>query len=229
VATTLEKITKRIGELTAAFEGFIRQGMVDANEDGTVTLAEDEVWRYLISGLQTISIVCSDSSPHYNAFKMLADAHIRGEPLRLRRCLGVLYAVADDLKLGLLGDIGGLVAAEVFRDLLDMSGYLLEQGYHLPSAAIAGAVLEDALRQLCRKHSLTWTGDSSISKLNAELYRSQIFDRVQFGNVEAWGKLRNKVDHGDFTNPAEINRNDVDRMVGGVRDLIAASGLGAGS
>ncbi|MGP0093916.1 MAG: hypothetical protein ACLPKB_28835 [Xanthobacteraceae bacterium] len=223
MASAIDKVVHRFDELVKSFDGFVEKAQ---SKGGSIVLGEDEVWRSLISALQTIQVVCSESSPHYQSFKILVDSHMSGEPLNLRACIGILHAATDDLESGMLSDLGGLVAAEVFADLLSMASYLLKQGYHLPAAAISGAVLEDTLRQLCKKHKVSWTGDSSITKLNTELYKSRHFDKVQFGNIEAWGKLRNKVDHGDFKDPADVTVGDVKRMIEGVSDLIAASGLG---
>jgi hypothetical protein len=143
-----------------------------------------------------------------------------GKPLDSDKFIGVLLAVEDDLRNGMLVNIQEMVTAEVFDDMMDMAGYLLEQGYHLPSVAIAGAVLEDTLRKLCEKSSISWEGDSSISKLNVALYKANIYDKVQFSQVDAWGKLRNKVDHGDFKAASEVDPNDVEQMVSGLRNFV---------
>lgn len=143
-------------------------------------------------------------------------------PLQFDEALGVMRAARDDVASGLVTSLRDLVAGEIFDDLLDQSHYLLQQGYHLPAAALCGAVLEDALRKLCSKHAVTWAGDSSISKLNTALYTAdpQVYGKPQMGQVEAWGKLRNHVDHHGFVKPDDVPAEDVGRMVDGVRDFI---------
>jgi hypothetical protein len=59
-----------------------------------------------------------------------------------------------------------------------------------------------------------------ISKINTELYKANVYDKVVYGEVEAWGKLRNKVDHGDFAAPSDVDRRSAERMVEGVRDFV---------
>ncbi|MCK4324583.1 MAG: hypothetical protein KAW89_08645 [Armatimonadetes bacterium] len=137
-----------------------------------------------------------------------------------RRLLAVLENAITDLKAGYLFDLRELLAAEVFDDLLEMAEYLIEKDYHLPAASIAGAVLEDALRRLCDKTNVTWSGDSSISKLNKALYKAQAYDKVQSGEIRTWGTLRNQVDHHDFRRPEDVDAKHVKRMVAGIRDFI---------
>lgn len=190
------------------------------SKDGLLQIAREDLWHVLTSALQTTRSLCSDESPHYQELIELRQRFRDGAPFDSDKFLGILRAVEDDLHSGMLVSIQEIVTAEVFDDLTDMATYLIEQGYHLPSVAIAGAVLEDTLRKLCHKHKVVWTGDSTINKLNTELYKANVYDKAQFGQVEAWGKLRNKVDHGDFKNVEEIDRNDVHRMVDGLRDFV---------
>ncbi len=209
---------KRIDELISRADGFRTEALASSKKQ--FILSNEPLWQFLVSALQTILAVCSESSPHYRELKEVRDEFKSGAPLGLDSCIGILRAAADDLRSGMLSDIRELVAAEVFDDLLEMAAYLSGEGYHLPACAVAGAVLEDTLRTLCRKHLVSWVGDSSISKLNTELYKANIFDKAQFGQIEAWGKLRNKVDHGDFRSAVEIDSNDTRRMIVGIRDLV---------
>lgn len=133
---------------------------------------------------------------------------------------GIARAARADIEAGMLVGLYERIAANVFDDLMGMAEYLLGDGYHLPAVALAGAVLEDTLRKLCEKNDVTWDGHSSISKLNTELYKNDVYDNVQWGQVEVWGKLRNKVDHGDFKDPADVDPKDVERMIAGIHDFI---------
>jgi hypothetical protein len=148
------------------------------------------------------------------------DEYKHTNTIQTDKWLGILHAVADDLRSGMLSNVQELVAAEVFTDLSEMADYLVGQGYQLPAIAVTGAVLEDALRRICQKSGITWDGDSSIAKLNTELYKANVYDKAQHGQVDAWGKLRNKVDHGNFANAEEISINDAKRFINGLRDFV---------
>ncbi len=67
------------------------------------------------------------------------------------RGVAIIKAASNDFSKGYLAETAALVRAEVFGDLLEQSEYLLSQGFYQAAAVLAGGVLEDALRQLCRK------------------------------------------------------------------------------
>jgi hypothetical protein len=81
-------------------------------------------------------------------------------------------------------------------------------------------VLESSLRDLAKSQQVTWTGTSGISKLNTELYKANVYDKVVWAEVEAWGRLRNQVDHGDFATPDDVDTGAATRMVDGVRHFV---------
>ncbi|MBM3477449.1 MAG: hypothetical protein FJX75_29620 [Armatimonadetes bacterium] len=172
------------------------------------------------SALHVLRLALGERSDHYGSFKQRSDS-FRYEFDIFRHCLGVVKAARSDLAAGLLTSMQELAAAEVFDELIDVAAYVHKQGHHLSAGAIAGAVLEDSLRKLCVKHNVQWSPPSAISKLNTELYKVGVYGKPVHGQVEAWGKLRNAIDHHDFTDTSEIDRNDVKRMVDGVRDFVA--------
>jgi hypothetical protein len=215
---SVERVGKRIDDLLATAERFRADALKESVE--TFVHSKEEVWQFLMSSLQTVSSLCSEQSHYYYELKACVDAFREGQPLDLPICIGILKAVSDDIRHGLLGEIRDLIAAEVFNDLLEMAQYLLQGGYHIPAGAIAGAVLEDTLRKICFQHKITWEGDSSISKLSTELYKKNILAKPQFGQVEAWGKLRNQIDHGQFDALRDVDAGAVRRMIDGLRDFI---------
>jgi hypothetical protein len=181
-----------------------------------------EQWRFLISSLQTVKNVCGQDSPHLRELEECRKDYL--EPmgsLNLDRCRGVLQAARDDLEAGMLLDMRQLVAAETFDDVLESAAYLLEEKHHLPTVALTGAVLESSLRALAKARGVSWPGTSGISKLNTELYKANVYDKIVHGEIEAWAKLRNKVDHGDFATPDDVDIATAARMLDGVRHFVA--------
>ncbi len=214
----------RLDDYRARLERLVEQGKLVASAVEVRDYAEvvdAEVFStWAVSGLHALRLTFGEQSDHYVAFKRQADRY-NGWAEPVPYCQGILLAAVADLKAGLFVRVSEIAAAEVFGDLLAQAEYLLSNGnHHLPAAALAGAVLEDALRKLCAKHGVAWQPPSSISKLNVELYKANIYGKPQHGQVEAWGKLRNQVDHGDFKDPSEVDSGDVRRMVEGVRDFL---------
>lgn len=213
-----ERWLKRVAELIETTRNLHRNA--PRTGENLIQIGSEELWRVLVSALQATRSICSEASPHYQELLELRNDFRAGNTFETQKFLGILCAVEDDLRNGMLVNIQEMVMAEVFDDLVEMATYLLKQGYHLPAVAITGAVLEDTLRKLCQKHKVLWGGESSINKLNTELYKANVYDKAQFGQVEAWGKLRNKVDHGDFKSVDDVDRNDVRRMIDGLRDFV---------
>lgn len=180
-----------------------------------------ELWRFLISSLQTVGSACGKESPHLRELERCRESFVRDKGIDLDSCLGALTAARDDLDAGMLTDLQQLVRAEAFGDLLESAVHLYEAEHYIPAVAVAGAVLESSLRTLAISKDVSWKDESSISKLNAALYRAKVYDKVLFGEIEAWGKLRNKVDHGDFKTPDEVDAGRAGRMLEGVRDFVA--------
>ena len=181
-----------------------------------------EQWRFLLSSIQTVGAACGKESPHYREIESCRSFYLTPDgALDLDRCRGVLQAARDDLDAGMLSDMRQLVAAETFGDLLESANHLLEEGHHLPAVALAGAVLESNLRALALEKKVAWNGHSSITKINSELYKSGVYDKVLFAEIEAWARLRNKVDHGDFVTRDEIDTASARRMLDGIRHFSA--------
>ncbi len=182
---------------------------------------KSELWRFLISSIQTVASACGRESPHLRELERCREqfADVGDPSLDLDSCRGALEAARDDLEAGMLTDLRQLVTAEAFGDLLETAIHLLEERHHLAAVAVAGAVLESNLRNLAKSKQVVWNGSSSITKINTELYKSSVYDKVVFAEIEAWGRLRNQVDHGDFTNPQDVDLGAAKRMVDGVRDF----------
>jgi hypothetical protein len=130
---------------------------------------------------------------------------------------GILRGLYKDLDSGLLIDIRTIVEAEVFSDLLEMAEHLLENGYKDPAAMLIGAVLEDGLRRIARKHHITVKDDDNISSLNQKLYQKQVFNKLTLQQVKAWNDIRDSAAHGKFD---EYPIEDVRLMLEGVRILL---------
>ena len=221
-----EEIRRRLDELIARCGSFLPPNL-QASKGGPRTplhysAPRNEVRRFLISSLQTVSSACGKDSPHLRELERCRAAFVAGNSngLDLDSCRGALEAARDDLDAGMLTDLRQLVTAETFGDLLESAIHLLEERYHIPAVALAGAVLESSLRALAKSRGVNWEGASAISKINTALYTANVYDKVVHGEIEAWGKLRNRVDHGDFTSPNDVDPGAAGRMIEGVRDFV---------
>ena len=227
MARAPDDIRKRLDELISQCDVFLpSRDRTNSDEPRTplkFSAPRSDLWRFLISSIQTVRSSCGEDSPHLRELERVRERFLidNGPGLDLDTCRGVLEAARDDLSAGMLADLRQLVAAEAFGDLLESAVYLLEEKHFVPAIAVAGAVLESSMRTLAKSKEVSWSGSSAINKLNIALYSASIYDKVLFGEIEAWGKLRNRVDHGDFTRVDDIDPGSAARMIDGVRDFVA--------
>ena len=111
-------------------------------------------------------------------------------------CRGTLESILSDLKDGFLVDLRNEIRIEVEVDFLDQASQLLDSKLKDSAAMIVGAVLEDALRQLCVKCGIP--EGKSIESMNAPLKQAGVYNLAYQKQVTAWADIRNNADHARF-------------------------------
>ena len=106
-----------------------------------------------------------------------------------------------------------------------MATHLLSEGYKDAAAVIAGSTLEEHLRQLAGKHSVTTehaqkgrTVPKKADRLNADLAKAAAYKKLDHKNITSWLNLRNDAAHGQYE---EYSQVQVELMVQGIRDFLA--------
>jgi uncharacterized protein (DUF2164 family) len=140
----------------------------------------------------------------------------------IAQVLGVAKSLAHDLEHGLLFDIRTLVQADVFSDFLEMGEYLLNEGYKDAAAVIIGAVLEDGLRKVAEKRSVSTVNPSgrplTIDPLNAALVADDAYTKLVQKQITTWAHVRNKAAHGEYS---EYTKDQVQMMLMFVQGFFA--------
>jgi len=157
---------------------------------------------------QMASILGDDSHPSYKA----------------EIITGIVAALKGDIQDGYLASLTELVRGEVFKDFLQMSEYLLSEGFKDAAAVIAGSTLEAHLRQLCPKYGIDLEQTVKDGKkrpkkaetLNQDLAKVaySLFEQKQ---VTAWLDLRNSAAHGKYV---DYSREQVEQFVEWLRYFI---------
>jgi hypothetical protein len=114
---------------------------------------------------------------------------------------GAALGLQNDIESGFLPDLPTRIRGEIEGDFLAQAHRLLEHHQKDPAAMLIGAVLEDALRQLCRKHSVA--EGNSIEAMNEPLRTGGVYGLPQKQQVTAWAAIRNNADHGRFNGYTE--------------------------
>ncbi len=230
----MDKIQKRFDELEVMAEQ-----IEQSKREETHTVPRDPAWipshrdlppetfvtqlindglviQWQTSVLSLLQRTLREDSATYKQF-----ASILAERLSVRDKFGKLKAVfmsaKSDYEGGYLFDMRNLVHAEVFSNELEQADHFLEAGYKTPAAVIAGVVLETTLRKLCEQTDNIEPSDS-MNRMNDDLTKSSVYNKMRADQVRAWAKIRNDAAHG---NPDQFDEGDVRRMIEGVRDFVA--------
>jgi len=216
---TDEKIRAKFDALRSEAAQILQQCGWDGNEYRRAHPNQIDYLRWRTQATNLIERVCGRTSTHYEDIRSIAD----GDKTKLNSyyfvdCLGILEAASKDYADGFLVEIRFLVRAELLDDFLTQADALLKQGYHVPAASVAGAVLEDTLRKLCEKNAILYDPTkSSLNVLNTELARAGIYDKLVQKRITAEADLRNSADHGQFAN---VKPKDVEDMLSWVRRFV---------
>jgi len=144
---------------------------------------------------------------------------------KLRRIMGTIIALKEDLDNNYLKNLSEIIQSEVFSDYLEMSEHLLEQGYKDPAAVIIGSTLEIHLRELCISNEIELEYENTkgdmvpikADKMNIELAKADVYSKAYQKQVVAWLGLRNSAAHGKYS---EYTAEEIKLMLQGVRQFI---------
>jgi hypothetical protein len=134
--------------------------------------------------------------------------------------VGVLEAVHEDADLGLLRNVRSLLAAEVFTNFLDMAQHLLDEGYHVPAASLAGAVLEDGLRRVAGVKAVELKPMDGAGAISSRLAQAGAHNSLTQRQLGIAIEVRDHADHGRFD---RISAADVAGMLRIVQAYLEAN------
>jgi hypothetical protein len=116
-----------------------------------------------------------------------------------------------------LGDIRGVLEAELVDDELS-SAEELRDARHLRSAGmVAGVVLERHLKHVMANHGITLRKKPVLANLNQALKDAGVYDTAQWRRIQALTDLRNLCAHDAEREPT---REDVDDLIRGVQAVV---------
>jgi hypothetical protein len=127
---------------------------------------------------------------------------------------GIIKAAESEYSNGYVYKLKILVQAEMFDEFLEQAEELFKKDYYQPAAVIAGCVLEDGLRKLCVRNSITLPAKATIEPMNVALTKANVYNKLIQKKITALADLRNKAAHGEWS---EFTEKDVEDMIRDVR------------
>jgi hypothetical protein len=213
MTTTKQDLVTRLKHVQVLGEQTVQSG-----ERNVHRICDDGIRaQFRAAGLSLLKDMYGEADHHYTDF----EAHVRSSaPDGYERGVGFLQAVIDDVEHDWLMKTTSLIAGEVFSDFLEMGEHLVEQGYEIAGAVVAGASLESHLRRLCDDNGIVTqaTNQKGVVKplpaetLNQELARKPVYGKGELKDVTSWLDTRNEAAHGHKVIPEKV-----DLMIRGIR------------
>jgi hypothetical protein len=110
----------------------------------------------LLAGFRSASLsfiqnLYGESHPYFTDFNKQVERSFR---VSADAGVNILISIKNEIEQGYILSYKKILSAEVFSDFLEMSKYLLDEGYKDAAAVMIGSVLEEHLRFLCNNHSI---------------------------------------------------------------------------
>ncbi|WGK61866.1 DUF4145 domain-containing protein [Halopseudomonas sp. SMJS2] len=210
------KLQKRFDELSRDHAVLLQSKRVSHGQLGSSEHVDAELftaWKVKVRSL--LSLACGEKSQHFEQYEKAEKPYTMESSFSVAQRLGaVFHAVKEDFEGGYLNAIKNLIQAEVFESELEQAQELLDNGYKLSAAVIAGVVLETALRDLCDQENIS---HGKLDKMNADLARSGKYNKLQQKRITALADIRNNAAHGK---PENFTDEDVKLMVRDVEGFL---------
>lgn len=212
----VEKIKNKFEKLLSEGRGILSKS--GWNERNFNTFPSDvDYLRFRTESLNLIERVCGKDSSHYKELWNIAtDKEMKHRSNYFTMCVGILEAAYNDFNDDFLFDMKSLVSAELLGNFLEQAEVLLENGYHIPAASLAGAVLEDSLRKISEKNGIKVPEKTKIDKLNIELAKAGVYNKLTQKEITAKADIRNNADHGHYK---QFTEDDVKDMIKWIRSF----------
>ena len=210
------KLQKRFDELSRDHAVLIQSKKISHGQFGSSEHIDAELftaWKVKVRNL--LSLACGEKSQHFEQYEKAEKPYSMESSFSVAQRLGaVFHAVKEDFEGGYLSSIKNLIQAEVFESELEQAQELLDNGYKLSAAVIAGVVLETALRDLCDQENIP---HGKLDKMNAELAKLGKYNKLQQKRITALADIRNNAAHGK---PENFTDEDVKLMVRDVEGFL---------
>ncbi|SHO63865.1 hypothetical protein [Algoriphagus zhangzhouensis] len=196
---TKERLLSKVDFLLERGQNITRNYQGNGHERYAPSLLFSE---FKSSSLSFIATIFGVESVYYHQFEI----EVRSSYYyNVDSAIGILTAIKNEIETGWLISFKKLVEADVFSDFMEMAEHLLKGNYKDPSAVLIGSVLEEHLRTLCKENSILISEDKNgdlvpkkASRLNDELAKNGIYNKLVQKSVTAWLDLRNNAAHGHF-------------------------------
>lgn len=210
------KLQQKFDDLSLEHQKLLETKKTSDGQFGAREFVDNELfiaWNVKVKNL--LSLACGEGTQHFKAYEKAEKPYSMESSLSISKRLGAVFnAIKEDFEGGYLSSIKSLIQAEVFESEIEQAQELLDNGYKLSSAVIAGVVLETALRDLCNQEGIP---HGKLDKMNSDLAKIGTYNKLQQKRITALADLRNNAAHGK---PEEFTGEDVTLMIRDVESFL---------
>jgi hypothetical protein len=175
----------------------------------------DAILGWIVKVKNLLVKVAGENSEHYKSILKSEKSSSFSNKSKFNEFKAIFLAAKEDFEGGYLSSYKSMIQAEVFDNELEQASDLLNGGYYVASAVIAGTVLETAVREKCTSNNVV---HGKLDKMNADLAKANIYNVNVQKQITALAGLRNSAAHGKSS---EFNQADVKQMIEAITLLLA--------
>ncbi|GHV62654.1 hypothetical protein AGMMS49587_10140 [Spirochaetia bacterium] len=177
-------------------------------------------WR--IKSKNLVGNACGKGSEHYQEFIGAEKSNGYSNVYSYFQIVRAIFnAAKDDYLGGYCASAKSLIEAEVFTSQIEQAQELLDVGYYVAAAIIAGVVLETHLRELCSSNNISM---GTMNRMNDDLAKAGIYSAIIQKQITGFAAIRNSAAHGKENDAKEgFNKEQVVTMVQGIENFLATS------
>ena len=212
-----DTITNRFKELVAQGQQLVGHMIKDDYYVDSNQISRYQAWLSSVSNLFELaappgSFFLSESKKLMNSEDMKNSI----ATIIVSKMQGLLVSAQQEWDNGLMRKIEYILAGETFDDFLDHAESYHRGNKKVESAVLASAVLEDTVKKIASKNSLSTKGQS-LESLIDELSKAGVITPVKAKRIKAFAGVRNHALHAEFD---AFDIKDVGEMIKGIRELI---------
>lgn len=177
-------------------------------------LAEMERWR--TSSLHTLNRIFGGASTYSTSFQG-AFSHHRSEHGRLTYGIEIMKGAKEEIERGFLYKLEHLISSDFFDSITEQAGYLLKSGFKDVAAVLGRVVIENTLRDLAKRETITVPEKIKLSDLNQLLRKEGVYAKNVWRTIDAQIDIGNYAAHGHFD---KYDTKSVENMLTWIRETL---------
>ncbi|MCY4575457.1 MAG: hypothetical protein OXC55_02440 [Chloroflexi bacterium] len=163
--------------------------------------------------------LCGSNSVYTQHFWHLTKEYESNESIRTGAA--ILKSLREDIENGYMQTYRQRVVDELWEDLFEQANNLLIEdstAATTAAAVVAGAALENGLRELAKVQGVTLGTKEDLSTLTGKLANSETVSRLEQKQLVAMADVRNAAAHGEVE---RFGQDDVAKLIRDARDFLA--------